>query len=624
MDGAFDVADDLLEDDELGKIVFMNDDDDDGNLQRDDWQVEPTPGEDDLAQVQINLDLPSSGGMGLVVGLSLSGDTSLVRLWKTPDRSEALSATGVYWMTYQTPPVIYVEALGVGEAFLRATLTDVSGQYSVQPSLMAEDWLHLVFAGTQLDVNYDLDTDDPVDGFMNYRPGYEGATAKLSSGPFRDVTPLAPQRMNVILNGLGTTRGVSRVEGSLSGVSELKGYTGNGDDPGDTWFNTRDDISFSPDEDKKQSDTNTGGAVLAGKSYLRITARDYAATGDLGVIVFDRSGVGRGSMTRQVVKDWDHDSLQDRWEEEEVARFKAQFALSFANNPPVISIFGSGEPSETTNEYADPDGGAPNLDGDGGRNVVAHKAPGDSLTPFQEYRGFVLDGGGFDGNGANGHPGGHKRLSPAYKEYLWEVDTMQGIFHVPLGGTDAVLDVVARDYSDKNRGPGIRVYWVVSDNQTPYQVFGNVETSSDRDDYARTRRHTGLKGEFIHVMFVADHTGSTAIRGQAGDATGVVAIYMEKVWAYCQQFNYDFMTGLRWTLAHETTHALLNEFSAPGFDEREHLIDPDEDGVTPNDPGDEGEVMYRFSTNAQSSGPPLWLPATIRRLDLTSKEGVER
>jgi len=134
VDGLFDAADDALEDDLLGKIVFVNDDDDDGNLQLDDWQVEPTPGEDDLAEVRIDLDLPSSGSgnMGFVVGLSLTGDVSQVRLWKSADRSEELSAAGFYWMAYQTPPVIFVEALGVGFATLTATLLAPGGQVAVQ------------------------------------------------------------------------------------------------------------------------------------------------------------------------------------------------------------------------------------------------------------------------------------------------------------------------------------------------------------------------------------------------------------------------------------------------------------------------------------------------------------
>ncbi|HYH65049.1 MAG TPA: hypothetical protein VD866_10175, partial [Urbifossiella sp.] len=235
----------------LGKIVFMNDDDDDCNLQLDEWQAEPTPGEDDLAEVRIDLDLPSSGsgGMGFVVGLSLAGDTSAVRLWKAADRSEELSL-GMYWMAYQAPTVIFVEALGVGFATLTATLVDLSGQYAVQPGGVAgRDTINFRLSQINLDVNNDFDTDDPEDGLWMYRPGYSGTTPTLSSGTFRDVTPLAPQRTNLVLNGLGTSVSVAAVTASLTSMSEISGYTGNATDPGDTSLDNRDDVSFSPDED---------------------------------------------------------------------------------------------------------------------------------------------------------------------------------------------------------------------------------------------------------------------------------------------------------------------------------------------------------------------------------------
>ena len=54
-----------------------------------------------------------------------------------------------------------------------------------------------------------------------------------------------------------------------------------------------------------------------------------------------------------------------------------------------------------------------------------HKTAGDSLIVRQEYRGFVVDGGGYDWNGRNPHPGGHTRLSPVFKELL--VNSSSGI-----------------------------------------------------------------------------------------------------------------------------------------------------------------------------------------------------
>ena len=61
--------------------------------------------------------------------------------------------------------------------------------------------------------------------------------------------------------------------------------------------------------------------------------------------------------------------------------------------------------------------------------MPAHKAPRDSLSVLQEYRGFILDSGSFDGAGQGG---GHTRLSPAYKELLVETDMMAEIEFIYL------------------------------------------------------------------------------------------------------------------------------------------------------------------------------------------------
>jgi len=571
VDGVFDAADDALEDDALGKIVFVNDDDDDGNLQLDDWQVEPTPGEDDLAEVRIDLDLPSSGSgnMGFVVGLSLTGDVSQVRLWKSADRSEELSAAGFYWMAYQTPPVIFVEALGVGFATLTATLLAPGGQVAVQSNGQpARDEINLRLTRMSLDVNNDYDSDDAVDSFWTYLPGYEGTSAVLSSGPFATVTPLAPQRTNVILNGLGTNMNVSLVTASLNSISEHDGYTGNAPDPGDGLIDDRDDVSFSPDEDQIRTDTDTGGAIEATKSYLRMWVRDYAATSNLNVWVRDGNN-NRGHIFRDVVRDTDNDELQDGWEESQVAQYQTYYGCVFS--VPVLSIFGAGEPTGA-NEDIDPDGFTPNTDGDGGRNLPAHKTAGDSLTPLQEYRGFILDGGGFDGNGANGHAGGHKRLSPVYKELLLEVDKMTGVLAMPVEADfNGILSNVAKGFSNATTGAGIRLYWVVDNPRVLHQLF---QSADEEVAWANVHRNPILS-EFVPVMFV-DTYHPEPMYGATFDQTGRAVgcfIYLRDIRTAGALAAYH--TRVVHTVAHEVTHALMNAREAPGFDAGEHETNPD-------------------------------------------------
>ena len=115
-------------------------------------------------------------------------------------------------------------------------------------------------------------------------------------------------------------------------------------------------------------------------------------------------------------------------------------------------------------EMADPDAAS---NTDGGTNLPAHKAVGDSLNERQEYRGFILDGG-------NSHTGGHKRLSKAKKELLVEVDVMDdmewdtnsdGVVDYSFDWTDApgVMDVVSAGFNDTTDGAGIDLYYVVDE-----------------------------------------------------------------------------------------------------------------------------------------------------------------
>lgn len=86
------------------------------------------------------------------------------------------------------------------------------------------------------------------------------------------------------------------------------------------------------------------------------------------------------------------------------------------------------------------------LDPDGPGPLPEHKTEGDSLAVFQEYRGFILDGG-------PGHSGGHTRLSPARKEFLVEVDIMAGVTHMPSEAEiRGIMDTVSAGFADPDDG----------------------------------------------------------------------------------------------------------------------------------------------------------------------------
>lgn len=122
--------------------------------------------------------------------------------------------------------------------------------------------------------------------------------------------------------------------------------------------------------------------------------------------------------------------------------------------------------------------------GDGGSNVPAHASVGDKFTVFQEYRGYILDGGGHDGTGANPHSRGQKRLSAAYKELLIEIEVMpaNNNANAPLMIAPAtiaeVMNRVTSGFSDRDYGTGIRAYWghddiVTSVTMPKHQVFAD-------------------------------------------------------------------------------------------------------------------------------------------------------
>jgi hypothetical protein len=98
-------------------------------------------------------------------------------------------------------------------------------------------------------------------------------------------------------------------------------------------------------------------------------------------------------------------------------------------------------------------------------------------------------------------------------------------------------------------------------------------------------------------------------------------VFVPRVWD-ATYGKYDFHFGLAATAAHEVTHLLLNEYNTNGFDDGEHLPDPDEDGVR-GDEHDKKFLMYYRSTSENWTEINFSMP-TRRCLNLTSKESVER
>lgn len=611
VDGFINIDDEFLEDDSLGKVLFVNDDDDNLDEVIDKDQAGPVLGEDDLVPVIVTVPTESDDYVGWQVRLSVLSGNGNITLWNRADKYIEIGTSYTYTIGIdEVPSIVWVEGLAVGEAILSIEL--------LQPGFAeasAQDTIRFRIGQFDLDVNNNLTTNDAEDGFYNYMPGYVGTTPVLSTGMYSAVTPLTPQPLHAMFNGLGASVGISRVAASLTSVSAHEGYAENMPDPGDGTLGDMDDVSFSSSENKTLTDTNDDGAVINDKSWINFFVRDYAATSNFNAWIYDSNGQLRANHTRQVVRDRDGDGLQDKWEVNAVAEYTAQTGITFTVAPLTVFSGGSDNP---TNELADPDG----ANADGGRDLVAHKSAGDSLSVFQEYRGFVLDGGGFDDAGQNGHAGGHKRLSPAFKELLVEVDAMPkaSVANMPTAAElRTVMEGVSKGYSDRNNGAGIRVYWVVDEPSATYQPL-----ASGASEWARDHRNTEQLSEFLHLMFTGDAFGADALGyTYEHDTTGVVAngrgcfVFPNSVSNYAA--GAAFLDALAAVAAHEIGHALIEATGAPGFDDGEHMTDPDP-ADAPGGLLDEQYLMFFRTMNLQTI---VFADILRSQIDLSRKESVE-
>jgi SdrD B-like domain len=607
VDGRFNSVDDNLENDSLGKIVFTNNDDDNADLEMDVDTPGQVIGEDDLAEVRLNI---PSNRSGQTARLRVLGDAAAIRLWKNSDRTGPLGTLQEYIVGQnQIPSKVYVEGISTGVAYLQLEVGN--NAVSEGPNL---DLLKFTVSKFELDVNNNMSTGDIEDGFHNYMPGYIASTPQLSTGKFAAVTAISPQPLHAIFNGLGTGDGVGKVYASLSSVSSEKGYTGNVADELDGIFSTK-DISFHPSKQKDKTDTNDDGGVDADKAWIDFFVRDYGAIGNLNAWVYDTNKRVRGTSSKQVVRDVDNDYLQDGWEESSVKEFTDQ--AGFAFTVPDLAVF-SGY-TNPTDELQDVD----QNNTDGGRDLGKHKTQGDSLTAWQEYRGFILDGGGYDGAGNNGHAGGHKRLSPAFKELLIEVDAMPkaNVAKMPTAAElKTVMETASKGFSNQTNGAGIRLYWVVDE---PVSTYALITSTSDATTYAQAHRNSTHLSEFVHLILSSEFQHKQDLTGITYNKQG----YSGGCFVFPDAISTmnpvaSFLEHIASTASHELTHAIIEAKGKPGFaSDEEHETNPD-----PAD-GELGPLDLKYLMIKGELRTPrnmiLFSDNVLSYIDLNRKESVE-
>ena len=232
-------------------------------------------------------------------------------------------------------------------------------------------------------------------------------------------------------------------------------------------------------------------------------------------------------------------------------------------------IGGHSSVASRTMQKRDPDGAGP---------LVAQKDSGDGHSIVEEYRGYILDGGGYDGQGLNRHTGGHIRLDPARKELLAEVDRAAVLNNVPLGGLPHILDGASKVFSNADRGAGIFMYYLYDEvNLAAPFPTDQVAPEDTQRDALQTHRNADLKTDFFHVFFVDDGIGGSAQwlgdpilerRGVLFTTSGTNFWYGPGPAPWLTKMDEAFMT----VLVHELTHPLIRPVRGVGvWDNLEHL-----------------------------------------------------
>jgi hypothetical protein len=574
------------------------------------------PQEIDLTQAKIDLYYDCSDPSSVTVGADgvYAPSYNLLRIWtkdgdqaRSMEPANAPSNPGDYvpWGEYTGAQLglsntnrtvtLYVEAINGGQGFVTLAVDPDGSQAYVY-----EDTVRITSIDVDLDVNNNASLYDDVDRAFYYLPGYEGKTPKISTGTTFNAPNYVGQAMQIIANGAGSYAGIDAVQFQISYSTQLDGYAGNASDPTVEGSGHRDDYSFNQLAD----DRSEAGTVTSDWASVDFWAKDYGGAAVVQVTI-QKDGRNLLTVDLEVPIDSDSDGLADSWERAMVKEWNTQFG---ASNPVSLGFYSP----DDDDEPVDPDG---STNTDGGTDMPAAKAAGDSFEADEEYRGFILDGG------HTGFTGGHTRLSPAFKDLLVEVDRMDGVTNMPTeANLRGVMNSVGAGFEDLTDGAGVRFYYVLEETAAAHQVF---TSEADRNAWATAHRHVEL-GKFVHLSFADESTDYPTNGGLTNVSYGSYVMVKTK---YTQSTNpaspFAFLPGLARTAAHELTHAILDAENANGFDSGEHLADPDPVTDGPDGPADQKYLMYHQTVSANLTTIAFSNP-TRSQIDLTRKESVER
>ncbi len=493
-----------------------------------------------------------------------------------------------------------------------------------------------------LDVNADGDLLDAVDGAAGYLPGYEGAVAKVSRGSSFNVPNYQGQQMKLVLDGIGKTNAdVTKVEFVIDQVSSWDGYASNRTDPSLEGETSKEDYSFRRNGNEPtrtiaitptsiESTANGGaygGAMDDTKTWVNFYCKDFGGASRLQARIY--RGLAVETLLLSVPVDNDSDGLADKWEIEMGKRWSAQYGLPPMTDTAAKAMFNR-IPTNTDpavdNELADPDGvGGP---------LSPQAEAGDAHTVMEEYRGYILDGGGLDGNGVNGHAGGHIRLDPARKEILVEVDRAAVLNNVPGNDLKPILNGASGVFSQATRGAGIYMYWLMDEAalDLPKDKLDTDEKrvaawKASRDTVAaRAAAIPNLATDFIHLLVVGEN-GMGAVTWDKGNELAergtMLAVSDMKTAQVAPLDPARFDERLMTATAHEITHMLSDKTDFGAFDGGEHTSDANGIGG-PDDAEDQTDIMYYGRVRGRMEIATIkFFPVVQAELKVRSKRALE-
>lgn len=618
---------DATEMDNPGHFLQLNNDDDngDGTDDMDNNIVDGVTDKLDMAELILRR-LPRYLDDGTLT-LSIQSIATTVRIFDQNDRARIGPTQGpggtpetsydIPWADIRSGDLTFhVESVDGGQTIVLLTYYDKNGNDVGFDSVMITSY--------RLDVDVNADQNPDLDVYL---PGYN-----LAGNPVGTPTTLL-QNIDLLIVGGENLTGLT-VSIVAANTTSYAGFCLNSPTTGVYAAGQRDFVLRRGGADGASFanlSTDASGIV----QNLKLRCRDYGGQTRVQV----RKGPDILCDTTIPI-DKDGDRISDVYERQQLVQWRAQYGLGAAFNVENLAFFGAA----TNRELADPDGAA------GAR--VAHATVGDKTSVLEEYRSFLITGGGHNGAGAGGHAGGHIRLSAARKELLVEVDVRTAPV-LPAGVTiNNILNDACRAWSSTPRGCGIRVYYFLDQTNVtfggagdPWLVMpaGHAQPFMNAWVNLQRLRNRTLRQWSIHTV-IGNNTPAWGIGlGSGGGYTWDTHLNHDRngslVFLVPAAAGGPVTRGMTMkTLAHEWMHMMFSVPAGGAWVAGEHLNDPDGDGHrwTPPagpwvggpvagvaDPQDQAALMNQRTHALQNALGTLWIaPPTQRAIDLANNPGT--